>query len=230
MIARLSRRLRPASDSGLTLPELLVTMALTAIIGAMVVTFVAGYSRTLTRESARNDSTNVAAVGMNELTRIIRAGVTVKNDHVPGGREPMIRFAGAERLEMHAGVDTDAINPRPLLVNFRLDGSRVLTETRTTARPGGSSEAEWVFTGSGTRTSTRAIARKVVPRAAGEPPLFRYYDADGDELLPGAGSSLSSDDRGRVASVEIYLTVQADDTARAEPVTLTNRVGLRNVG
>jgi hypothetical protein len=204
-------------------------MALTAIIGSLVVTFVASFSRTMTRESARNDSTNVAAVGMNELTRVIRAGVEIENEVAAGGTDPIFRYAGAERLVMHAGVDADATDPSPILVDFSLDGARVLTETRTSARPGGVGEAEWMFTGSGTSTTSRPIARTIVPATGPGDVLFTYRDSDGNVLTPSPGASLGADDLDLISSVEIHLTVQADPTERAEPVTLTNRVGLLNV-
>lgn len=227
MIARVRRNL-PQGQAGLTLPELLVTMTLTAIIGSLMVAFMSGYSRTLTRESARSDSTNVAAVGMNELTRVIRAGVRIENDHAPGGFEGIFRFAGRERLQLHAGVDSDAVSVRPLLIDFSLDAGRVLTETRTTPRVGGPAEAAWMFSGAGTVTTSKPIARTIVPATGPDTVLFRYFDAAGVEMVPSPGSSLPPADLERITAVEIHLSVQADPTERAEPVTLTNRVGLLN--
>ncbi|NCT90867.1 type II secretion system protein [Cellulomonas sp. APG4] len=226
-MTRIRSRL-PRGEGGLTLPELLVTMTLTAIIGSLMVAFMSGYSRTLTRESARSDSTNVAAVGMNELTRVIRAGVRIENEHAAGGFDRIFRYAGRERLQLHAGVDSDATDVRPLLIDFSLDAGRVLTETRTTARAGGPGEAEWMFSGAGATITSRPIARTIVPATSPQTVLFRYFDSTGAEMVPSPGSSLPEADLDRITAVEIYLSVQADPTERAEPVTLTNRVGLLN--
>jgi prepilin-type N-terminal cleavage/methylation domain-containing protein len=219
-------------DEGFSLPELLVTMLLMAIVGSMVASLAVSFSRTITRERARMDSTNVAAVGMNEMTRIIRAGTAIRNDYIPGGAEPIFTYAGNERVTLHAGVDTTTATLRPIQVTFTLDATRVLTESRTTPRVGGASEAVWVFTGAGTTTTTRPIARKIVAPSGTEPYLFTYWDASvpAVQLVPPVGGTLSAADLTRIASVEVYLKVQADPTGRADPVVLVNQVGIPNVG
>lgn len=225
-------RRRAHGEQGFSLPELLVTISLMAIVGTMVAMFASNFSRTFTEERARMDSTNVAATGMNEVVRIIRAGMQVKDETVTGGLQPVFVYAGAERLTMRAAVDTTSGLLRPIQVTFVLDSARVLTETRVTPRAGnagGSGGPEWIFTGPGTTTATRPIARKILPQAGSEPFLFTYYDEDGNVLTPLSGASLSSADMIRISSVEVYLKVQADPTGRAEPVVLLNRTGIPNV-
>lgn len=230
---RAVRRLRERGahpEAGLTLPELLVTLFLLAVIGTLVAQFAVTVSRTVTRESARMDSTNVAAAGMNSLTRVIRAGTAIEWEATgKAGASPMITYAGRERLAMWAAVDTDADRPRPFHVEFRMDAERVLTEHRTTPRKGNApTEPAWVATGVGTGTRERVIARTIVPRASGEKYLFTYWDEDGNELVPPAGGSLGETDRMQVAAIEVTLKVQADPSERAEPVLLTNKVGISN--
>ena len=232
-LSRTVQRLRARAghpEAGLTLPELLVTLFLIAVIGTLVAQFAVTVSRTVTRESARMDSTNVAAAGMNSLTRVVRAGTAIEwQAPGKGGSSPMITHAGRERLALWAAVDTVADAPRPFHVDFRLDSARVLTEYRTTPRKGSQpTEPAWVATGVGTSTAERHIARTIVPRASGEKYLFTYWDEDGNELTPPGTGSLSESDRNRVAAVEITLKVQADPSERAEPVLLTNKVGISN--
>lgn len=226
---RAIRRGRQLGDAGVTLPELLVTTLLMAIVGAMVASLVTSYSRTVTRERARDDSTNVAASGMNELTRVVRAATTIKHESTPGGFDPAFVYAGDERLIVNAAVDAESADPKPLRVEFVLDSGRVLTETRTTARAGTTGEAAWVFTGSGTSTTSRPIARTIVPYGGTGNYLFTYYDESGTQLVPPVGGSLSAAQIDVVSSVLITLQVQADPTGRAAPVTIVNRVGLRNL-
>lgn len=221
-----------ASDSGLTLPELLVTMFLMGIIGTLVASLLSTFSTTMTREQARMDSTNVASSGMNEVARIIRAGTAVEWKKVGmGGQTPMVVFAGKERLVLISAVDATAADPRPLQVEFSLDAARVLTEIRTTARKGTAPlEPAWVFSGAGTATTSRAIARKIVAPSVSVPYLFVYRDKDGNVMTPAGTGSLSEADRTKIASVEVSLTVQADPTGRADPVQLINKVSVTNFG
>lgn len=219
-------------DEGFTLPELMMTIFLIAVIGMVLAGFVSLFSRTFTEERARLDSTNVASVGMNEMTRVIRAGTTITNQYTAGGFDPAFVYAGAERMTLHAALDTTASLLRPVRVTFALDANRVLTETRVTPKPGGSGQAEWVFTGSGTTTTSRPIARTIVSSTAGEPPLFTYWGKNGDDwvqLVPPPGGSLSADDMARIVRVDVYLKVQADPTGRADPVVLQNQVGIPNL-
>lgn len=226
------RHSRCAEDDGFTLPELMVTIFLIAIIGSVVAGFVSMFATTFTQERARLDSANVAAVGMNEATRVIRAAVPIKNDFAVSGTgyDPAFVYAGAERLTLNAALDTTTALMRPIQVTFSLSSQRVLTETRVAPRPGGASEAQWVFTGAGTSTSNKAIARTILSSTGSEPSLFRYYDTNGVQLVPPTGGSLAVADMARIATVEVYLKVQADPTSRADPVILINQVGLPNLG
>lgn len=225
-------RPRRGDETGFTLPELMVSMFLIAVIGAVVAGFVTMFSTTFTQERARLDSANVAAVGMNEMTRVVRAAVPIKNDYAVSGTgfDPAFVYAGAERVTLNAALDTTTALMRPIQVTFSLSSQRVLTETRVTPRAGGAGEAQWVFSGAGTTTSSKAIARTILSSTGSEPSLFRYYDTNDVQLVPPAGGSLSAADMARIATVEVYLKVQADPTSRADPVILINQVGLPNIG
>lgn len=219
-------------DDGFTLPELMVTIFLIAIIGSVLAGFVSFFSRTFTEERSRLDSANVAAVGMNEMTRVIRAAIPIKNDFAASGTgyDPAFVYAGAERLTINAGLDTSATLLRPIQVTFSLSSTRVLTETRVVPRPGGPTEAQWVFSGAGSSTTSKAIARTILSSTGTEPKLFRYYDVNGAEIVAPASGSLTAADMARIATVKVFLKVQADPTSRAEPVILINQVGLPNIG
>jgi len=217
---------RPPRDGGVSLPELIVTMMLISVLSLVVLGLVSSISRTFTRDRSATDSTNIAAVGMNEITRVIRSGTEIP---MTGGRRPVFIAAGAEFLEMHAFLDTSAADPQPVKVRFEVSGSRDLTEHRWFANA--ASEPNWTFVGTATSPSTsRVIARKISPVAAA--PVFQYYDSlDRDAValvIPGSGFTATQ--LASIVRVEVTLSVQADLTARAEPVVLTNTVGIPNLG
>lgn len=220
-------------ERGMGLPEIIVAMALLTVLMTLVLTAVVSFSRVMTKDSAANDSTNVAAIGMNELTRVIRAGTTVP---VPASTTPLPVFtaAGHESVTLHAFIDTDSSTPKPVKVQFSVHPTtRDLVETRWDSYPTPSRPTYWSF--HTTPSYERVVARMIVAPAAGERVLFSYYrindttKAEEQITLPASGV-MSADDRARIVSVEVTLKVQADITSRADPVTMVNRVGIPNLG
>lgn len=223
-MTRVLRRLRGAQDdAGMSIPELLVTMFIMAMITTMIVGLVSSFSSTFTRDRAATDSTAVAAAGMKEVTRVVRSGTELQ---VAGGgttNAPVFLEATANALTMHAFIDTDAVDPEPVKVRFAIDASRRVVETRWAAT---TSTKPWAFAAVGAPTSVRPVARFV---PAGADPLFTYLDANNQPLtIPSGG--FSTEQLRSIAAVQITLTVQADTTGRAEAVELQNAVGLPNRG
>lgn len=229
MITAARRRLAGNSEAGFGLSELIVAMFLFSIVSTLAVTLVVTVSQAFTRERAANDSTNVAAIGMNEVTRIVRSGTLVPQ--ASGPNLAVFTEANRESVTLHAYIDTDSTNPAPMRVRFVVDPvTRDLTETRWLSYPHPSVAGAWLF--HSTPASSRVVARKIVVPAAGEASLFTYFtiDASGDpEALPFGASGVSSANLRDIAVVEVRLKVQADITERADPVTITNRVGLPNL-
>lgn len=204
----------------MSLPELLVTMMLLGLFSALVLGLVTSVTRTFTRERAATDSSSIASNGMNELTRMVRAGTGLL---VTGGSQaPVFLEAGPRTATLYSYIDTSSSSPRPLKVQFQVDGQGRLIETRWAAT---SAKEPWTF--STTASSTRTIATSVV---AGTQNLFTYYKADGTLLPFAADGKLSAADREVVAAVRIQLTVQTDVSGRADPVMLRNTVSIPNLG
>ncbi|MCW4385332.1 type II secretion system GspH family protein [Salinibacterium sp. SYSU T00001] len=218
-----------SGEAGFSLPELIVAMFLFSIVSTLAVTLVVTVSQAFMRERAATDSTNVAAVGMNEVTRIIRAGTLVPQ--ASGNDLPVFAEAKKESVTLHAYIDTSSSTPRPLRVRFAIDpATRDLVETRWLSTPHPTVPGAWVF--NSTPDSSRVIARKIVVPAGGEASLFTYYRivaGEPQEISIGSGG-VSSSLFGEIAVVEVRMKVQADITERADPVTITNRVGLPNLG
>ncbi len=204
-----------------------------SIISILVVSLFSTFTRSMTRDRSASESTNVAAVGMSELTRVLRSGTEIRRtgnaDNIP-----VFLFAGRESLIMHGFLDTSSASPKPVKVQFAVNSQRQLMETRWNSVA--ASNPYWTFASA--VASNRRIASKIVVRTGTDPWLFTYRTAAvcaatlpncNVITVPSTGITdpnvLKS-----IALVEVRLQVQADSTGRAAPVLLTNQVGLPNRG
>lgn len=201
-------------DEGFTLAELMVTMMLLGIITSITVAAAMQTSRTVVQESTRLDSLAIATVGMNDLTKTVRAGTEIQVLSAPN--LPAFAAVGPESMTLYVNL-----GPIPSKVTYTVDGNRELIEQTTKANP--SSGPYWTFSGTPT---TITMARKIPTGSA--QPLFTYYDGNGDVVAP-----TGSTDPTVLATIErvgISLTVQANGIANVPAVTLTNKVALPNLG
>ena len=213
------------NDAGFSLPELLVTILIFGIVSTIITTFFIGVTRSFTEDRAATDSVNIAAIGMNELTRVIRSGteIEVQNQTL---NNPVFVAASNEDVTLYAFLDTDSANPKPVKVRFYVGTDRILKETRWDSYIVNTSY--WAF--NATATSTKDVARLITPRVSPDLYLFTYYKADGTILpVPTTGTFTTAQLR-TIASVKVTMTVQADLTGRAKPVRLENTVGIPNLG
>lgn len=210
------RRCTPRDDTGLGLPELLVTMMLVALMSLLVTTLFVTMSRALSDDKLAHSSSSTAAIAMNEMSRVVRGGAEIRRS----GLQPLPAFetATATSLTVTSYVDTSSAMLAPVKVSFTLSPDGDLTVARSAAIAG--TAPYWSFA---SEPSSRVIARDVVwPSGT---PLFRYLGSDGkqvSEACPGAGCGL-------VRSVEISFEVQADPAGDVSPVRLQNTVGMPNL-
>lgn len=221
----------PTRDAGISLVELLVAIALTAMVMTMVAGVFISSSRTLSREASATQSSETAAIAMREISRVLRAGTEIPLS-TSALSLPVFTEAGSTAVTVHSfldtGSDTVASVPRPVTIRFSVTADGALTETRWTAIA--AAGGFWTF--GTTPQSSRVIARGVMFPAVGSatPTLFSYRDATGALLLPGAGGLLTAAQIDTIASVTVTLTVQLDPTQRAKATELRNTVGIPNLG
>jgi len=219
------------AEAGFGLMELVVAMAILTLLMSIIIGTFASFSSAFRDERAQTDSINVAGVGMNQLTKIIRAGTII--DLKSTEDRPIFVEASDESVTLYSYIASSSIDPQPIRVRFAIDASRQLVQSTWKAEK--SSEG-WVFkVDSAPATapdSTRVIARKIIARTAsevtaGKARLFTYLDKDGKKIATPvvAGSAA----RGQITAVVITMNVQADDTKQASPVELRTRVGLPNL-
>lgn len=214
---------RPGGDAGLGLPELLVTMMLMGLIAVLVMTLVSSVSRAFTSDRIANDNTNGAAIAMNEMSRVLRAGtITTVANQTTG--LPVFHAATATSVTVSAFLDTSAASPRPVKVQFALDvASGELRETRWAAVA--SSAPHWTFVTS--PTSTRVIARDVTAPTATNP-LFAYLKEDGSAWTVPSGG-LAIDARREIVAVAVNIETQTGPAGKTAPVRLKNTIGIPNL-
>lgn len=210
-------------EAGLSLAELLVAIT---IFGMMMV-IVSGVFISFTKatSSAKTMDANVRQVsnGMNELTRIIRAGTNnpVQNSSTP---DPAFVAAGRESLTINAFVNFTDTTERPVQVTFSIDSSRRLVEKTQQATSAGN--GYWLFNGT---ISSRIIATAVASQSGSDPYLFTYIDGTGAAMVPDSTGALTLAQRNTIASVQVSLKVKASATSPDSGVTLQNTVGIPNL-
>jgi len=224
-----ARRLR-AGESGVTLIELLVATMIFGILMALIVAAFSTFSQTFTKDRVATENTNIASLGMNEVTRVIRASTSLERSG--DDLAPFVE-AKPEELTLYAYIDTDSSTPQPVKIRFKVDATtRELVETRWKAKPLASGSPYWDFETAS--YSTKVIARKIVVPATGEQFMFTYFQINSttllEEKLTVPTTGLSAADLKKVAVVEVWVKVQSDATGRANPVTIINRVGIPNLG
>ncbi len=226
-------------DSGVTLIELLVAFVLLAIMMTIVVSAFSRFSSSFSSTQSASESTNVASVAMNEVTRVIRSGTEIE---VLGAQnnETVFRVATKEEILLRAYLDTDSLDPKPTLIQFKIDPvTRELVEKRWDSTM---VNGYWTFptiTGptAVAAKSTRIVARKLVVPTGTQQPMFTFLTTTGCgateptcDIVPAGGNALNAAELRVIVAVEVTMKVQADALQRSAPVILTNRVGIPNIG
>jgi type II secretory pathway pseudopilin PulG len=232
MITAIRRKivLNAKDESGFGLSEFVVAIGLFSILATLIVVAFSTFTTTLTRDRAATTNTNVAAIGMDELTRVIRSATSIPV--VNADDLPPFAYANKEKIILYAYIDTNAATPKPVKVQFEVNATtRDLVETRWAAHPKPGYPSYWEF--DTTPQSSRVIARKIVAPGTGQPFTFNYQEI-GADLLPDdmtiPATGITAANLSKIAVVEVTVKVQSDPTGRAAPVTMTNQVGIPNLG
>jgi prepilin-type N-terminal cleavage/methylation domain-containing protein len=203
---------RSSKEAGFTLHEVLVALAISAVISLVGWTFYRHQLRDLTRQSAGLDAFDKARAAMGFIARDIRAA----------GYDPMltalivptfkgIREAGADRIHIEwdrdeSGVlDTAATDPDAESVRYSYD--------------------------SATRRILRTVNGVTTPLVENVPPggfSLRYFNLLGNEItttgLPPLVGSLSRD---LIASVRLTLRVETNGVTPVSSYVLASRISVR---
>ncbi len=225
--ARFTREL--ADERGLSLVELIVSMALGLLVLTVATSFFIATQRSASTARAVNTYTREASNAMNESVRMLQSA---SQNPVPTGTtpQPAFQYASATSVRFFTFVNLVSTDSKTQQVQLTLDPSTgKFTETTWTGS-GWTTQAPYsTFVTStnaalaATPASTRTLAASV--QSAGT--SFTYWDKDGNPLGAGA-TQLTQAELSSVARVTVTLTVGANASDK-NAVVLQNDVSLVNI-
>lgn len=221
----LNRRFRALGlrtrDEGLSLTELLVGMGLTTLLMLLVGSMFVQLTKITTTSTQTQNMTQIASNAANAVSSVLGTATTVA---VSGQTVADSAIVAGTRssLTVYSYTNADPLNPAPVRVDFTLDSTGKLTETRCTAKRTGDF---WTF-GTCAATSTRVVASNLQAPSGTVNPLFTYRNSAGQPIVIGTGS-LSTTDRPKVSSIVVEITVL---TSGSRPSVIQNTIVLRNIG
>ena len=221
-------RRRPAAgtssrrDAGVSLVELVVTMAISSVVLAAVSAVFIGAVRSVRTVQSETAASADARIGMEAMTRALRVAVQ------PDGQPSALVSATTNGITVYALINrtgaavTTSLTPTKVAFSYDA-GTKCVNETDTPAS--GSSPYTWT-----TGSRTRCLLRTTVA------PTFAYYTtpvlaSGGVDIAPLTvpGSGLAATDLPTVQSVQVTLAVKDPANPSLAGVTSLSRVTLTNV-
>jgi len=211
-----SARTPTPRDRGLTLIELLVAISLFAIVSTLITTLVITVAQTHARQESQQDSTNGASLGMQHISRIIRAGTEIPQSST-WQTAPAFSVAEPSRMTLQSYLDVESTDEGPTRVALVIEpATGNLIERRIAPTKSG---GLWIYTSAA--TTPRVLVRDVASGSS-----FTYLRADGTPL---PARALTEAERREIAAVRVELVVQTHATDDAEPTALRTEVSLPNL-
>lgn len=222
------QRVEAAADEGAGLVELIIVMALTMILGTMIVmTFVQG-AQAVYVSDARGAETEQAKIATENLSKQLRLAID------PDGAGTLTAFQTARPYDVTfyaAGgnrTSTVGVVAPPQKVRIWLGSDGVLHQQVIPPVVSGTTTT-WPGTG-----STRTVGVDLVPDSL---PLFTYLAA-GDRgaggngvtttTLPNTGGTVTGTALTSIEAVEVWVSVTSKGSQKGSPTTAVTRVTLLN--
>jgi prepilin-type N-terminal cleavage/methylation domain-containing protein len=239
MRARIDRALE-RRDAGMTLTEMLVVMLIMGIVIAATVSLTITMSRTTGQTIARQDQVDAARVGVERLSKTVRTAVR------PGQLSADCTNACADLnaflqgtttgMTFYANLDNPGNSFGPSRITYTVGTSgadrgvlieKVQRPNNNVANDTGYTYCNAEAPGATALCRSSLTVRRLASGVQTSAPLFRYYDATGDPLIP-SPSGLSADNLKKVLAVEVSLTVQSSSPTAPRPTTYIQRITLPN--
>jgi Tfp pilus assembly protein PilW len=217
---RASTKSRSERERGLSLVEVIVGMAVTTILLAIVATMFISVVKVTSNANSTTTRSSDGANILNEIGTVLRPAVThpVTGTNVA---EPAIVSGTPLAVTLYSLVDTNTTTPAPTKVTFSIDSNGMVIESRVAATASGK---YWLFTA----TPTTRVLGGPVQSLTGTDALFVYFDSQNAVITPG-GSGLTLAQRDAVANVQVTVNIANTLTTGADPVIIINTFGMPNV-
>jgi Tfp pilus assembly protein PilW len=207
-------------QAGISLVELVVTMAVGSIVLLALGTTFTGSLRTSGEATNRISNTAELRLGLDTVARRLRVAVPPRTGGVA------VVEAKPRSVRFYASLSTpgDTGDKPPVLVEYAITPT-CLQEKLTT--PTGTSELNWSWS-PGASTSTTCLARGAV-NADGSA-LFAFY-ATGNLTATALGDAtgVAAGDLAKIASVAVHGSVKASATSTTPSTSARTRVTLTNL-
>ena len=221
-VARLLRsRAALSRDAGLSLIELLVAIALTTVVMGLAVSLFVIATHSVSLSQSIDGGTRQGSNGMNQVARMIRAATPNPIVNPPVGtpqNEPAIYQAQARSITFYAYVNLSG-GEAPVKVMYLVSNGVLIERQYAATTTVAGANGHWDFA---TTYTERALCNSIPSTTT----VFRYFNKAGAELQP--ANLVDSTPRAAITSVQVTITIQP--TGAASAVTLTNTIGMANIG
>ena len=210
-----------SSEDGFTLVELLVTVAILALVMGATTTAIISTQRTVRETDQRYTDLGEARVAMDAAGRLVRTAIRLNP------RDPAFVSAGPYALAFYANVDVATEDPKQVILQVQGDDLiETVTEGDIIAGVDANGEPRRNWRAIGT-PRTRTIARNLTNSAQGEP-VFEYYAQGAAQPLATPGGTLPAPDQVDVRHVRIELRIDSDAAPGVRETVLVNRLRIPN--
>ena len=221
-------RHRRTSQSGVSLPEVMIVVFLLGIVIATFYDSFQSAQKTSGRIDAQMEHLAEAQGLLRSVTKDIRTATSIQPSSsafiVAGPRE--VQFYAY--LEQGSSTSTTATLPVPERI-------RLWVDTTDPAKPVLREESKKADTPittpptyTGSQPTTLRLLGTYIQNTGPTQPLFRYLDYQGHEIVP-TGADLSATDKLRVRSILIELRVKRSTSGTVKPTTVRAKIRLPNV-
>jgi prepilin-type N-terminal cleavage/methylation domain-containing protein len=214
------RRIRRSDDAGITLVEMIVVMAISALILGLVGSLLVQVARVGKNSNDRARSTAVAANIMDTITTDVRAGTNIPATTVWAVR-PQSEFAiSGEQLRLITYSDVARPNPigMPLQVSYALQSGNLVRAVWTAP----ASAASYPL--STTPTNLRIVGSKVTAMSIS----YQQSACTSPKPSPCTVTVVDATNAPFIVAVNVSITVVADNSST--PVTMTSTITMPNAG
>jgi type II secretory pathway pseudopilin PulG len=230
-------------DAGATLTELLVVMLILGIVVAATASLTISLTRTTAQNTARQDQVDAARTAVERISKTTRTAVKPSQllGNCSATCEATSAFlqGGALTTQFFANLDNpgNAVGPSRITYTIATSGTDKGVLVEKVQRPDpwttGSLTDGYKYcnaeaTGASTDCKNRLTVRKYTGEVSTAKSVFTYWGADGNELKPPAGGTLSAEDLKKVVGIEVTLTVQSASPTAPRSTTYIQRITLPN--